>query len=254
MEIRKPYIGITGFMRPEEVAAVLEALPESPIRVVMVGVLASWKTLNGIPNKYPRLFPRIEHISNIFPNHPFAVNLIHYSTDEPSTLSDQLVRLTGLGGPNLHGFQLNIVWPDIESLEAYRRQHSETRIVLQIGSKAFSMIEDSPPMLVAKVSEYIDLVTDVLLDPSGGRGQPFNTGQAREYLYALRERDSDIGLGVAGGLGPSTLELVEPLLLEFPELNIDAQGQLRNQEGDLDLERAITYLLKALQMFPRRST
>jgi hypothetical protein len=54
---------------------------------------------------------------------------------------------------------------------------------------------------------------------------------------------------VAGGLGPDSLYLVEPLVADFPELNIDAQSQLRDSENDLDLERVKTYLIKALKMF-----
>ena len=51
MLLNKPYIGITGFMSPDKVRAVLGALPEtfdSGQRLIMCGVLASWKTLNGL--------------------------------------------------------------------------------------------------------------------------------------------------------------------------------------------------------------
>lgn len=42
----KPYIGVTGFMKREEVEAVLAAFSENSTHKLMVGVLASSKTKN----------------------------------------------------------------------------------------------------------------------------------------------------------------------------------------------------------------
>ena len=58
-----------------------------------------------------------------------------------------------------------------------------------------------------------------------------------------------MGLVVAGGLSPTTLHLVQPLIEEFPDVSIDAEGRLRDHEDHLDLQVAGQYLSKAFKMF-----
>ncbi len=62
-----------------------------------------------------------------------------------------------------------------------------------------------------------------------------------------------MGIVVAGGLGPYTVRLVEPLLAEFPNISIDAQGQLResgNALDPIDWDRAETYITRAVALLP----
>lgn len=247
--MKKPYIGITGFMSYDEVMFVLRQLHDVSCRLIMVGVLASLKTLRGLPNKWPNRYPAVLKIFDIFSIHDLALNLIHYDTKEPETLREQLVEMTRLAGGNLHGFQLNIAWPSLAILQEYRREYPDKKFVLQVGGHAFEMVGHSPDRLAGKVSEYEGVADYVLLDPSGGYGKPFNPERARDYLFALKAKHLSMGLGVAGGLSPSTLDLVEPLVKDFPDLSIDAEGRLRTKDDHLDLEVATEYVCKALTMF-----
>lgn len=247
--MKSPYIGITGFMSLDDVLHVLNSAPVDARRLVMVGVLASLKTMRGIQNKWPNRYPTMDKIADIFPDRPRALNLIHYNTKELDTLGNQLIAMTNYGGPNLHGFQLNIVWPSVDVLRAYREVYPTKQIVLQIGGHAFEMVNHSPEQLATRVVEYDGLAEYVLLDPSGGYGKPFDPERARQYLVALKEKNLDVGLGVAGGLSPTTLNLVEPLAKEFPELSIDAEGRLRTPEDYLDLKLASEYIRKAFLIF-----
>lgn len=246
----KPYIGITGFMSREEVDFVLSKMPENSDRLLMVGVLASSKTLVGKKNRWPNRYPEMDEIAEIFIYHPLALNLIHYNTREPETLSDQLSKMTILVGVNLQGFQLNIAWPSPREIALYRKKYHHKIIVLQIGSHAFEKINHSPKKLATKVAaEYEDLVDYILLDPSGGYGKFFNPYKIRAYLEALREKDLHIGLGIAGGLGPKTLDLLELLITDFSDLSIDAEGKLRDENDNLDLEKAGKYLQGSFEIF-----
>ena len=104
--MKKPYIGITGFTTRAEVVRIISEIPRMSDRLLMVGVLASLKTLNGRTNKYPDRYPRVSKISEIFSDNDQAVlNLIHYNTDEAESLDQQLLKAIDLGGKNLHGFQ-----------------------------------------------------------------------------------------------------------------------------------------------------
>ena len=58
----------------------------------------------------------------------------------------------------------------------------------------------------------------------------------------------EIGIGVAGGLGPDTIQLVKPLAEEFWDLSIDAQGRLRPSGNALDpinWDMAARYIIRA---------
>lgn len=247
-----PYIGVTGFMSPEEVKNTLEGIDfQKAKRLLMVGVLASLKSLQGLPNKWPGRYPKIEDVKNIFLENENCLNLVHFNTKEPESLLSQLLSVTDIAGRNFNGFQLNIAWPSVRVLEDYKELHNDKTIVLQIGGRAFEEVSHSPKKLADKVhSEYAGLIDYVLLDPSGGTGKPFDPTVARSYLEALSAKTNDFGLGVAGGLSPTTLDLVEPLVKDFPDLSIDAEGRLRNPEID-NLHLGITkdYVEKSLELF-----
>lgn len=255
--MKRPYIGITGFMKWEEVCSVsifmppsVDLLPGSLDRILMVGVSASLKTLRGRQNKWPNRYPKVEEISKIFCYESDVLNLIHYNTDEKETLAGQLDELIKHGGPNLHGFQLNIAWPSPIVLVAFRLLHPNKVIVLQVGSRAFQLVGHSPARLAKKVQdEYQGLIDYILLDSSGGLGKIFEPERFREYLQALQEKNLGIGLGVAGGLSAATLGILEPLAKDFPDLSIDAEGRLRDKNDCLDVVSAIKYVSVASQIF-----
>ncbi|MDP3731161.1 MAG: hypothetical protein Q8R34_01555 [bacterium] len=250
----KSYVGITGFMSSKEVQTVLESVPESSGRLVMIGVLAGLKTLKSLPNKWPNRYPLVPNIPTIFSRHIKAFNLIHYSTDDKSTLPGQLFLLSYLCKEKLHGFQLNMAWPSVTLLGRFKNDFPSKKLVLQVGRRALEEVNNSPEQLAARVAEYAGIAEYMLLDPSGGKGEPFNPNLAREYLIAIKEKGLSLGLGVAGGLSPTTLNLVEPLVKEFPDLNIDAEGRLRTPEDHLDVEVAGRYLLGALKMFENKKS
>ena len=72
-------------------------------------------------------------------------------------------------------------------------------------------------------------------------------------MDAVLKRGPGMGVVCAGGLGPESLHLVEPLVRDYPMISIDAQGKLR-PSGDALNERiswtmAERYLRKAVGMF-----
>ncbi len=247
--MKSSYVGVTGFMNQKEVGIALDALMSSKTAhaapLLMVGVLASSKTLAGLTNKWPGRYPRVEEIHKIFLSDRRALNLIHYASDDRETLADQLDMLVKLGGLFFEGFQLNVVWPKPQSLEKARRECD--RIVLQLGSQALAEIGNDPKAASERLLSYGDLITDILIDGSGGKGVPLDAQTGLGYLRAIKERHPDLGLGIAGGLEASTLDLLKPIVAEFPDVSIDAEGRLRSgDESDrLDLQKMNDYLRKA---------
>jgi hypothetical protein len=251
--VKRPYVGVTGFMNGFESYGVLDVVPPDSEMLIMVGVLASLKTLRGIPHKRPNRYPKAENIKNIFPPHRSAFNLIHYKTNELDTLTAQLFAMTQWGGLHMHGFQLNIAWPSPKALELYKLQYSSMQIVLQVGNHALEAIENSPKKLADKiVLEYANLVDYVLLDQSGGEGKMLNVGIARTYLEELYGKNLGMGFGVAGGLCAETLHRIEPLTKYFSSLCTDAEGRVRNSDDTLNVSFARDYISANLRMRSRK--
>lgn len=262
-----PYIGITGFMRSYEVKLILDTFVKSrPLiknsfyqtlfqgendRILMVGVLASVKTLYGKTNKWPNRYPKIEDIKNIFlcnPSH--LLNLVHYSTGHIETLYPQLALLTEIAGPNCDGFQLNIAWPDADEMSVFKKRYPYKKIVLQVGRKALD-IANAVINLESHLSSYEGLIDYVLFDPSGGRGEPFDTGEMHHCLKVAQKCLKGVGIGVAGGLSAETLDNLQPILGDFPDISIDAESRLRNENDHLVLSKAEFYIKKAFKILKR---
>lgn len=243
-----PYIGVTGFMSRTEVDEARSVILQGAAHRLMAGYLMSSKTFAGQQNKWPGRYPRKEVIQDLLINDERVLNLIHYSTDNREGLCSQLVEITKLAGPHLDGFQLNMAWPRISELEDYRGIYPDKFIVLQVGRRAMAQIGLSDFELT--VGAYTHVIDSILIDASGGLGEPLNASMAADYLWEVV--NLGIGLGVAGGLGPATLNLAEPLIKQFGrELSIDAEGRLRTSQPQdkLCLDSMKAYLSGSFLMF-----
>ena len=250
-----PYIGITGVMGRSQAifisASALNLMPGSG-RQIMMGVLASSKTLAGQSNKYPHLYPPMKNLPEIFASDPRFLNLIHYSTDTPLLLREEIfkiIRLFKERKNGLNGFQLNIPWPSISHLEDIKNAFPKLKFVLQIGPEAFEKAGHSPKKVRDMASDYMPFVDYFLLDKSAGFNKPLDAEALRPYLRELSDLFI-IGLGIAGGLGPDTLHLAEPLIQEFPDLSIDAQSALQTNNA-LNANRSVEYIRQALKMYKK---
>ena len=248
-----PYVGITGFMSRAEVDHVLGNMAIGSSRVLMTGVLASQKTLNGREPGQPGRYPAIHEIEGIFSEHPRSLNLIHYNTREVGSLYEQLDRLCSWGGRWHNGFQLNIKWPPLTHLRELMRQRPETINVLQLGRSAMEDEDNDPIAIARRASGYAGLVRYVLIDQSGGKGEPLRTDQCRKLLRELYRLMPETQMGVAGGLcGPTVQTRIGPLADEFPALCTDAEGRLRTEDDKLMLSEADDYVRETLELFAYR--
>ena len=248
-----PYIGITGFTTPAEVAAVLASLPDTPERLLMCGVLLSNALLAGESSDAPNRCPPTEAIAGIFSDDPRCVNLVHYRPQPGANLADALARASEIGGPNCHGVQINatrgVPWPDPAALVEYRERSQPQRIVLQAGREAMASVDGDPARLAQRCAEYVGIVTDVLVDASEGLGLPLDAGRSAEYLEALADAAPDLGLVVAGGLYADNIsELLTPLLPRWSHVSIDAEGRLRDSGDRLDVGAAVAYLAAGMSL------
>lgn len=257
-----PYISITDFMHPDQVRAMSAVLKKTgSSHKLGVGVMMSYKTLHGLPTKWMDAFPKNQDIENIFINSTDVFNVLHYA--DYNGESSGLDYATGLSwcGPNVDAIQFDMIWPKVEDLEyvAYRGAHNRLpiEIILQVGSNAMEAAGNDPCKVAEKLFRYYhaDCLDRVLLDKSMGKGQPMNAEILLPYIREIKAYFSDLDIVVAGGLGPETMHLVEPILAEFPDVSIDAQGRLRgsgNALDSIDWDRAAEYLKKAALIFEKK--
>lgn len=247
------YIGITGFMNKNEVKSMLTLIPEKSEVMLMVGVLASSKTLNNQKStKYFGRYPRLKDIKDIFINNENMLKLIHFNSksNNHQDYLDELYLITESVGKNFDGFQLNNKWPNHKIITEYKRKYPNKVFVLQVGGRAYKAVQCSPELMTEKVSTYSNLVDYVLVDPSGGKGIAFNVEEIKKCLNSLNKINKPFRVGVAGGLGPETVEnLLNPLIKNYPGICIDAEGQLRNKVDDsLDIDKCKKYLELAYKL------
>lgn len=243
------YAGVTGFMSRDEVDRVLCAMNQPPPPLTMVGVLASSKTIRGETNKYPRRYPTLDALETVFPNYHGVLNLIHFNTKQPEVLLTDMRDAQELCGPACDGFQLNVPWPEHEVLEMYRGdgQPEKRVIVLQCGTAALDMVGNDPVELNDRLESYEGLIDYVLVDPSGGKGLDFDLDFMVRCLDVLSAHlPESIGIGIAGGLHAQNLYKLWPLAERHGfRFSFDAEGNLRDDNDDLDINKASAYLESA---------
>lgn len=250
-----PYIGITDFTTFEQVQrmlAVLKAnLGKGQNRRLHVGVMMSYKTLHELETIFTEVFPPKEMIYDIFGSDE-TMNCLHYADYDGIDVFRSLYDAIGFGGVGIEALQLDMTWPDPGHVaHAVHSSRKQLEVILQIGKDSIELANNDPHEVVERLRDYEGVVHHVLLDKSMGRGLGMGAQGLIPFVSAIREAFPELGIVVAGGLGPESIGLVEPLAKEFPDISIDAQSRLRPSGSALDpvdWDMAETYLVKALAL------
>ena len=233
-----PYTGITDFTTIEQVEKMLKVFnahrPKGSKRLLHIGVMTNRKITCGLPTRFDGIFPVKEKIASIM-SCSDTYNCLHYAdSDHDPDLCRNLCEAIRYGG-SMNALQLDLCWPEpvdiANAIHISRAEHIE--VILQIGRKAFEEIHD-PNELVERLYPYHTFVGRVLLDMSMGEGLGMDAEKLLPFARAITQAYPELKIVFAGGLGPNTMHLVEPLLKEYPNLSIDAQGKLRPSGSYLD--------------------
>lgn len=253
--MKTPYIGITDFMTFEQVQRMLATFnanlrPEQNRRL-HVGVMMSHKTLHGLETRWKDAFPPKESIAEIFGS-PEAMNCLHYADHEGVDVFNSLSQAIAFGGDGMNALQLDMTWPHPRHTEeAIQQSGKSLEVILQVGTMAIKAANNDPQKVVDELRAYRGMIDYVLLDKSMGKGLSMYATGLAPFAFAIREAFPGLGIAVAGGLGPDSIGIVEPISREFPDISIDAQSKLR-PSGDaldpIDWDMAETYLVRALEL------
>jgi hypothetical protein len=229
---------------------------ESP-HIPMLGFLVSYKTLNGQSTQNKRYPPANSLPELLRATDGQVLSMVHYNSKEIDTLSNQVAQIFDDVYENglCRAIQLNIVWPDIGQVARIKEQHPEMQIVFQASHKA--MDGKTSNQIAKGIHDYGDSISYVLIDPSGGRGMPFDLESSVGIYSELREQCPDLTIGFAGGftgenIAPRLKEILKQV--EEDKFCIDAEGGLRNKitsaYGDdlLNIEKVRGYLQSAFSV------
>lgn len=253
----RPYIGVTDFMSRLQVENMLDYRNRNRIaagleRNLGVGVMMSYKTLNGIDTKWSRAFPDKSEVASIFSDHPSVYNVLHYADFDAVQVGENLAKAQTFGGPNMHALQLDMCWPDPGIIQSFKEKNRAIDIILQVGTKALEMIDNDPKKLVKKLAEY-RVLEGALLDKSMGKGLGMDADFLLPFVGEIYNYfQGKLRVIVAGGLGPTTFSLAEPIIREYPLVSLDAQGRLRpsgNALDPIDWSMADEYHFRASRMY-----
>jgi hypothetical protein len=249
------YVGITDFTKFVQVQCMLRVFrrhlwKHSKLKLA-VGVMMSRKTLRGLPTRWAAAFPANNVIADIF-GLDTVLNCLHYADyrSPPDDLVSCLTDAIGWGGIGIRAVQLDMTWPDPGQVaHAVHTSRKTLEVILQVGTTAFEDAGNEPQEIANRLRDYETIISHVLLDRSVGQGIPLEPDVLLPFIRVIRQEFPALGIVVAGGLGPGTLGALCPILAEFPEISIDAQGRLRPSGNSLDRinwEFAKQYLIGAL--------
>lgn len=270
----RPYIGITGFMSGEEVAAALrifrekkenirnfagaEIIQHKPDYMLMIGVLASLKTFYGMTHNRPNRYPRLDDISKIFfLRHEDALRTIHYHSKKAENLFVQLMALTEFLRGEFDAIQLNIPWPSSAEMWSYKLRYPDKKLILQINSEALEIVGHSEVKMAHRIDAYYaqGLIDYIVLDESGGKGTLSDPVKTKNYIRAIERHTGNWpkqfrpNIVVAGGLNSGNIaDILKPVSEEFPGISTDIETGVRNEGDHLDLNLVEDYISEGFEI------
>lgn len=243
------YVGVAATSSPDEIRhlqVILDAVNWPGHIRFMNGPLVSRKTLNGLSPDNQAQYPLLKQVAEVLVDDPRFFNVVHFNSRDPrlSRQMEQIVRLT----PNMHGIQLNILWPDTDELAKFRQNHPEIKIILQVSRFSLESVGNDTRCLIECLKKYEALIDYGLFDPSGGEGKSYDRSQASALLGSLIDSKLPIHWGVTGGLCADRIWGLKELLNMYPQLCWDAQSRLRDEHDQLDLEKCYGFLAASIAL------
>jgi hypothetical protein len=244
-----PYIGVTDFMTRIQVENAKKCIQPASGRRLHVGAMMSYKTFHGIPteNGWENIWLSQEGLRQLFVPDEEVFNVLHWADygPTPQTTARDLITACKSCGPGLSGLQLDMIWPDYEMIMDVKDSLPNLSVILQVSKIAIKSMQALNFSLEYKLCSYKGRVDYVLLDYGMGKGVAFVPQEMLELVTVARVCFPESAIAVAGGLSPTTLFSLDPILQRYPGISWDAQGQLRksgNAADPLDIKIMHAYL------------
>ncbi|MFA6269299.1 MAG: hypothetical protein WCW13_03235 [archaeon] len=246
-QLSPSYIGVCDVPNKRLATALLHDFIKhntNPNRKFMIGVMTHPIVLNpdlpvppSVRKEITQTFPKSDCLANGFIDNPNVLNTIHYAdlygpkgprgAQEAPNILKNLELCVKYGGKKLNAIQLDVTWPKPDELKAFRASHPDISLVLQVGKFSLTACNNDPQRIVNQLREYGKSVEHVLLDMSMGKGKGMDSKNLLPLLRLIKSELPNLGLAVAGGLGPQRSRELEQIAREFPDISIDTQGRVK---------------------------
>jgi phosphoribosylanthranilate isomerase len=259
---RLPYIGVTGFTKPADIATAINTYAvelerhgsiKNVIHCFMAGILLSHDILHGTgmpraPARYPPMKNIPALLDAIKINGKYgSFSAIHYNTKN-QYLSDEVDAIIEIIGKrnegNFGAIQFNVGFiPDAREIKKIRENYRNNPfgIITQINGSV--MREHDFSEITSRVAKMP--VDHVLIDPSGGRGKEIDV-DASSAIYKILRNSTSAGIGFAGGFGPGNVEEKTRRYVQklgTTRFSIDAESGVRDPANDaMDVGRVNAYI------------
>ncbi len=253
------YIGIAGITCLDEAKAVVDVCPAALRQKLVLGLLCSEKSLTTgeLSTRSCSLdeMRKIAEWSRTSESGGIRA-WPHLYSKKPPTMNRYGMLTDAVGW--LDGVQLNVPalfdYKAMIALSNMRRSCEKQdgmlpSVVLQINRSVMDELATSGCGAFGALSLYLASavnmlsISHVLLDMSAGRGIAADIDEMdRMLMVASGFRELDVG--VAGGLGPSRLEWIRPLLKTYPRLSVDMESGVRDTNDLLDIKKVCAVLVE----------
>ncbi len=244
----QPFCGVAGVRTVEQALAVAEKAPKIPGRKVAIGVVTTPESIRG--ERIDGRCAKPEDIKRIFEGlhqagHDVLKVLHLFDPGKTFTLLyDNATMVLDVAGEHCDAIQFNTSWPDPQAIARLATcPPRRIGLILHVGKRALRETTYSPRACADRILNGYPRVFDyVMFDQSDSRGTLIDPEFHRPFLQELWRGDSRIGLAVAGGLWVDNLHRLKSLLLEFPNLSMDAQTSVHDADGRFSVDRSLQLL------------
>ena len=241
-----PYISISGITTPDEVKLVTNSFKEAGYGInsyhqPTIGILICEKSLADRETSAGLRYPALRDLEYILMQSHNKINSsLALTFRDSDSLFDTTKKLFNSFpiGILCKRIQFNVVWPHylpnhLRQLQKIKERYHVIDILLRFGKEAMETGENTNLNSITNhILNYKDIVSGIVIDPSGGKGKLFDLEKAHTLKKNLNHSCKYINLCLAGGLKPSNIKNV---LHDFihstaeEDFSIDALSGIRSQ-------------------------
>ena len=236
----KPYVSICSVRTQDQAQGLrkLFAQQRYTTHIGALGFVTSSESLTG--QSFPQ-FLTLPELLPLLQNSP-AENIIHHSSTAPENIAQEVAQILSYGKIYELGLcrtvQLNNGLIAVQTLKKIKEQYRDLRIVLSIDKDAMAS-----PDLLDEIREREPYLAYFLIDPSYGKGKPFDVQQCAGIFQKLSDNFPRLVGGFAGGLNANTVAGVAQEIQNnnIRKFSLCVDSGVRGTNG-CDLDKAATYL------------
>lgn len=269
----EPFYGFSGLNEQKHLQGVLNHILDKSQRRMMFRLNMNSVSLRGLHVEDYKNIIGLGQVRGIFSGVPEELfddpnffPVVNFTSDGPNTIDAELLhvdRLVHMPGDSevgilsrfIKGFQITEALPSPENLLWFQERHLWPRpfeMILQLGKLAMRLSDHDPEKLAKLVQTYEKVINYVILDTSSQKMGELCARWAKPFIRELNDACPNLGICVAGRLGPKSMKLVAPLLEDFPEISVLAETELKDKYVNFDINKAIFYFNSAVKVIEGR--